>query len=208
MNKIINNMIYVLAVILGILILIFKDNLANIILIVSIFSFLIGALLIIVKNLYGYLLSGIGLSTIIGTILYRMKILELNDTITFTLSLSLIMTITMAYVIEFIKDKKNMKIHSLITEGEVIDIVRVPNVKKEVYYPIYRYEVDGELFDVDYLRIFKRKVPEIGDKKTIRVNPYDHLDVYFEQTKKDKLFIICCYLFLIIVSIYIIVGLF
>lgn len=208
MKKIINNIIYILGVILAILIIIFRKKLVIIVLIASIFSFLIGLLLIAIKNVYGYLCAGIGLSTFLGWLFYKFEILMLNDAVTFVMALTLASTITIAYIIEIIRARVNLKIHSLEVEAEVIDLQKVPNVKKDLYYPVFGYVIDKKSFEVDYLKIYKKKIPEIGDKKKIFINPYDHFDVYFAQEKKDKIYIFCCYTFLVIMAVLIIVGLF
>ena len=104
--------------------------------------------------------------------------------------------------------KKILETHTLVVEAQVVDLEKNPNLKKEAYLPIYAYSVKDENYEVPYVRYFTKNVPDIGSIKEIKLNPLDHMDVYFEQELKDKIFNITCMFFLIIVSLIVIIGLF
>ena len=55
---------------------------------------------------------------------------------------------------------------------------------------------------------YEKRIPKLGDKLIIFVNPEDPLDVYFEKSKSDKLYGIAVGMFLLIASIVIIITLF
>ena len=208
MEKIINTIMYVIGVIVAILVLIFSKNLFYITIIGAVALLLVGICLLFLKKTYGYLCVGIGFSTIIAIILYKFKILVLADSITFDFCLSIVITMAVAFLLECYRRKKILETHTLVIEAQVIDLEKNPNLKKEAYLPIYSYTVNDENYEVPYVRYFTKNVPDIGSIKEIKINPLDHMDVYFEQELKDKIFNITCMFFLIIVSLIIMMGLF
>ena len=208
MEKIINIIMYIVGVVAAILILIFRNNLFLITAIGSVVLLVLGICFILLKKTYGYLCVGIGFSTIIAVILYKSKVLVLADSITFTFCLSIVITMLTAFILECYRRKKILETHTLVVEAQVVDLEKNPNLKKEAYLPIYAYSVKDENYDVPYVRYFTKNVPDIGSIKEIKLNPLDHMDVYFEQELKDKIFNITCMFFLIIVSLIVIIGLF
>ena len=91
--------------------------------------------------------------------------------------------------------------HSLEVESTVIDLVKNPNTNKEFYQPIYEYVIDDVVMEVGAPGYYEKRIPKLGDKLKIYVNPENHLDVYFESGKKDRIYNIAVGLFLLIASI-------
>ena len=74
----------------------------------------------------------------------------------------------------------NMQTHCLVVEAEITDLIKNPNLEKEVYYPVLTYKKGGEIFDVNCPEGFYKDIPNIGDKMQININPNDYMDVYFK----------------------------
>ncbi len=203
-----SNILYVCMVIMAILIVVFKDNMSAIVIILAVGLVVGGIGYLLEKKPAGYLMLGVGISLGIGIALYRTNILNIYDTFTFVFAATIAASMILALIIETIRKKQILNTHTTIVEAELVDLVRNVNVKKELYLPVYSYKVDGEIYEVNYIKHLSKHLPSIGSTKPLRVNPKNHVDVYFEPETKDKAMYISCAVFLSVVSIAIIISLF
>ncbi|MBE6146547.1 MAG: hypothetical protein E7171_08035 [Firmicutes bacterium] len=207
-NKIIDSIRFTIGVVTLILVFIFKSNLSTVGLVAGVGVALYGVCSLLMGERLGYVFSGLGSSLFISIIIYKMKILPQFESITFFMCLSLSLIVIISIIFDEITDKEMKKKHSLEVESTVIDLVKNPNTNKEFYQPIYEYVIDDVVMEVGAPGYYEKRIPKLGDKLIIYVNPEDHLDVYFEKGKRDKIYNIAVGLFLLIASIVIIISLF
>ena len=207
-NKIIDSIRFTIGVVTLILVFIFKSNLSTVGLVAGVGVALYGVCSLLMGERLGYVFSGIGSSLFISIVIYKMKILPQFESITFFMCLSLSLIVIISIIFDEITDKEMKKKHSLEVESTVIDLVKNPNTNKEFYQPIYEYVIDDVVMEVGAPGYYEKRIPKLGDKLIIYVNPEDHLDVYFEKGKRDKIYNIAVGLFLLIASIVIIISLF
>ena len=207
-NKIIDSIRFTIGVVTLILVFIFKSNLSTVGLVAGVGVALYGVCSLLMGERLGYVFSGLGSSLFISIIIYKMKILPQFESITFFMCLSLSLIVIISIIFDEITDKEMKKKHSLEVESTVIDLVKNPNTNKEFYQPIYEYVIDDVVMEVGAPGYYEKRIPKLGDKLIIYVNPEDHLDVYFEKGKIDKKYNIAVGLFLLIASIVIIISLF
>lgn len=208
MEKVLNPILYILGIILTVLILIFKDNLFVVLCILTAYMIVFGIIWILLKQKIGSISLSVGISVLVAIILNKNKFLVVSDSITFAICLSLILVLGLTFLINYFTRKNILRTHTIVLEAEVIDLVANPNSKKEMYLPIYSYKIGRDIYEVEYFRFYEKNIPTIGSKKTLRVNPHNHVDVFFDQETQNKVFNICCYICLIVVCLYIIIGLF
>lgn len=180
MKKIIDNIIYILTAILLTTIVLLKDKYFIMLCLAAGGLIIIGILLFINKNSYALILTPVGICLSISIILYKNFKYPIHKVtlIFFMLSLILIMIFTIIryfYLLRF-----NMQTHCLVVEAEITDLIKNPNLEKEVYYPVLTYKKGGEIFDVNCPEGFYKDIPNIGDKMQININPNDYMDVYFK----------------------------
>ena len=207
-NKIIDSIRFTIGVVTLILVFIFKSNLSTVGLVAGIGVALCGFCSLLMGERLGYVFSGLGSSLFISMIIYKMKLLPQFESVTFFMCLSLSLIVIISIIFDEITDKEMKKKHSLEVESTVIDLVKNPNTNKEFYQPIYEYVIDDVVMEVGAPGYYEKRIPKLGDKLIIYVNPEDHLDVYFEKGKRDKIYNIAVGLFLLIASIVIIISLF
>lgn len=207
-NKIIDSIRFTIGVVTLILVFIFKSNLSTVGLVAGVGVALYGVCSLLMGERLGYVFSGLGTSLFISIVIYKMKILPQFESITFFMCLSLSLIVIISIIFDEITDKEMKKKHSLEVESTVIDLVKNPNTNKEFYQPIYEYVIDDVVMEVGAPGYYEKRIPKLGDKLIIYVNPEDHLDVYFEKGKRDKIYNIAVGLFLLIASIVIIISLF
>ena len=87
-------------------------------------------------------------------------------------------------IIYYLILKHNLKTHNLLVTAQIVDLIKNPNTKKEIYYPVLNYTIDGESFEINYPLGFTKNIPNIDDTIDISINPNDHMDVYFKPLKK------------------------
>lgn len=208
MEKILNIISYILGISLAILVLIFKNNFFLLLCILVVYLIFFGIIWIILKKQFGSIALSAGISILLAIILNKSNVLVMSDSVTFAICLSLILILGLSFLMDYMLRRRILRMYTIVTDAEVIDLIINPNSKKEMYLPVYSYKVNNELYEVSYFRFFTKNIPQIGSKKTIRINPYNYADVFFEQEKSNKFLNMCCYIFLIIVCISIIVGLF
>lgn len=207
-NKIIDSIRFVIGVITLLLVFFFKDNLSTVGLVAGVGVALCGFCSLLLGERLGYVFSGLGSSLFISMIIYKMKLLPQFESITFFMCLSLSLIVVISIIFDEVTDKDMKKKHSLEVEATVIDLIKNPNTNKEFYQPLYEYEVDGVVMEVGSPVYYEKRIPKLGDRLRIYVNPDNHLDVYFESGKIDKIYSIAVGLFLLIASIVIIISLF
>ena len=207
-NKIIDSIRFTIGVVTLILVFIFKSNLSTVGLVAGIGVALCGFCSLLMGERLVYVFSGLGSSLFISMIIYKMKLLPQFESITFFMCLSLSLIVFIYFIFDKITDKDMKKKHSLEVESTVIDLVKNPNTNKEFYQPIYEYEIDDVVMEVGAPGYYEKRIPKLGDKLKIYVNPENHLDEYFESGKRDRIYNIAVGLFLLIASIVIIISLF
>lgn len=160
------------------------------------------------KNKMGCLSFGVGLSGFFTYFVYIKKILDVYSCITFMIcsSVSLILFFTLLFY--FLAKYYYKKEFSIVVDGEVVDLIRKKDSKKELYKPIYSYTIDNLNYTVEYIKFLKFLIPNIGDKKRMYVHPNDHLNVYFMPEKMEIIVNLFTCLTFIILPIIIIVSLF
>lgn len=207
-QKIIDTMIYIIAIITVILILIFQTNKSMVLLIASIGGILLGLCFTIQNKKHGILIISLCISLLLSTILYKNKTLTLHNSLTFFISLSIASMLLITFIVEFINRKIISKIYTIKQQATVIDLKKYPNSKKEYYQPIYEYEIDNNIYHVEYPDYKQKFIPNIGDKKDIYIDPNNYEEIYFKPEIKDDLFKFFIGLILIIACLIILVGLF
>jgi hypothetical protein len=207
-NKMLDTIRFIIGVVTLILVFIFKKSLSDVGLIAGVGVTLYGICSLLMKEKLGYIFSGIGCSLFISILIFKLGILPQFESMTLFMCLSLSLIIVISMIFDKVADTDFKKTHSLTVEATVIDLVKNPNTNKEFYQPIYEYEVDGVVMNVGAPGYYEKRIPKLGDKLIIYVNPEDALDVYFEERKSDKLYHLAVGLFLLIASIIIIITLF
>lgn len=207
-ETILDTLSFIVAIVTIIVVVCLRSNYTYLILCGSIGATLYGLLASLNKNNYGYLFLSIGCSALITIILYMNKVLVRADAITFMITCSVFTLMIITLIFNYLNRKNNFKTYDLMVEGKVIDLVKNPNTKKEYFQPVYEFEVDGEVFNVNYPVFKNRFIPNIGDTEKIYVNSKDHKDVFFDKTVGEKICDYAVSAFLIIASLIIMITLF
>ncbi len=208
MKKIIDNVIYVLTAALLITIVALKDNYFLLLTVASVGLIIIGILLFINKNNYAPILTPVGISLGISLIAYKYASFPLHKSILLFFMLSIISIMIFTLIKYHITLKENIKIHSMVIEAEVTDLVKNPNLEKDVYYPVLTYEKGSEIFDINYPVGYYKNIPNIGDKIAINVNPNDYMDVYFKPTNDAILKNVISGISVIVLATIVLIGIF
>ncbi len=207
-NKILENMSFAVLAITLVVIAIFNKN-ANVMLYVASIGMIIyGLLASILKNRYGAMILGGGISLILAVTMYNNKILDKVDSLTFFVALTMCFICIISYVFMIINEKTLKSKYNMEVEAEVIDLEKNPNTKKEYYRPIYAYYLDNGEYKVALPYYLNKNFPKIGDKIKLKLDSNDHADVYFEKTLLNKLYYWSVGIVMIIASIGIIISLF
>ena len=207
-DTIIDNLSFVVGLITIILLVIFRNNLSLDILITSIGISLYGLISVFRKNRYGYFLISVGLSLLITILLYRNDILDKVDSITFMIVCSIFLLMICSFIFDYFNKKETLSIFSMTVEGELIDLKRNPNMKKDYFQPIYRYTIKKDNYVVGYPKYLNKFLPKIGSTIKIHVNPDNYEETYFDKSKLDVLYTYLISLFLLIASLIIMITLF
>ena len=207
-NKILDNISFGIIVITLLLIVFYQNNGVAMLYIGAIGLVLYGVVASIQLNKYGTISLGCGTSLLVTMILYTMKVLDKVDSITFMVVTSMMVISLLSLIFMVLNDKKAFKRYSLIVEGEVVDLERNPNTKKDYYRPIYAYVVDDYEYEVAFPNYLTKRIPNVGDKTKIYVDPQDHGEVYFEKTLSDKIKLWGTGIGLFVISLIILITLF
>ena len=184
MKKVIDNIIYILGVSLLIAIVVLKDKYFIMVSLAAIGLTIIGILLFINKNNYAPVVLPSGLSMSLAAILYRFYKIPLYKVVVLFFMLSLILIMIGTMIKYHLILRENLMTHKLEIAAKVVDLVKNPNEEVDFYFPVLRYEIEGESFDINYPWGFAKNIPNIGDKISININPNDYLDVYFKPERK------------------------
>lgn len=174
----------------------------------SVLGFLLGICYALKKNKLGYLSCGIGVSGIITYVIYIKEILDIYACVTFMICLSVSLTLFLTLFFFCLTCYLRKHEYSHVVEGEVIELIRKNNEKKEFYKPVYIYSVNDVSYKVEYIKYIKYFIPNIGDKKKLYLYPTDPLNVYFMPERIEIIVNILTCLTFIIMPIFILVGLF
>lgn len=207
-NKTVDTIRFIVGVVTVILVFIFKSSLSTAGLIGGVGLLLYGICSLLLGERLGYVFSGLGVSLFTSVLIYKFGLLPQFESITFFMCLSLSLIIVISLIFDEVTEREFKKKYSLETEATVIDLVKNPNTNKEFYQPVYEYVVNDVVMEVGSPVYYEKRIPKLGDKLIIFVNPEDPLDVYFEKSKSDKLYGIAVGMFLLIASIVIIITLF
>lgn len=187
-NKLIDNVSFAVLIITLLLIAVFRENGKVILFIASGGLVLYGTCACLQKQRYGTLIIGSGLSLLVTMFLYVFEMLDKSKSITFMICLSCFVIALLSLIFMLITQKEAMKRYSLIVEGEVIDLEKNPNTKKEYYKPIYNYVIKNMVYTVEYPYFLQKGLPKIGDKSKIYVDPNEPGEVYFDRKILGKLY--------------------
>lgn len=182
-NKIVDILLSLFGIIIAMLIIIFQKQNFILFNIAFVGCVIFGILLLLKNNKIGLLLNGIGIGGIFSLLIYTKKILDMGHTVTFFFFLSLTVMLILSLIVGIIYRINILKEYNLIVDGEVVDLIKNPNVKKDYYMPVYRYVVDGNEYFVDDIEFKHNFVPDIGQIKNLYVKPSDPLQVYFLPSK-------------------------
>lgn len=208
MKKVLENLKFVVGIVTLLLVFVFKNDLSIVALVGGVGVALYGICSFLTGEKIGFVLTGLGISLVSATSIYKLNILPEFESVTFFICLSMALIVILSFIFEYFNDKDLRKVHSLEVEAEVVDLLKNPNTTKEYYQPIYEYSLNEEILTVGLPGFINKGIPNLGDKLKIYVNPNDILDVYFEKRKSDKLYMIAVGLFFLIASIVIIITLF
>ena len=207
-NKIIDVLIFIFGVVFALLLIAFQKQNDKLFIVAFLGCIVFGILLLFKFNKLGLLLEGIGIGGIVSLIIYYNEILKLGNTVTFFFCLSLAVMLILSLILGIIYRISVMKKFNLIIEGEVVDLVKNPNVKKDYYMPVYKYVIDGNEYFVEDINFKHNFVPNIGQIKKLYVDPNDPLQVYFLPSKFNDIKNVFGILFLSILCIIVIISLF
>lgn len=187
-KKLIDNVSFAVLIITLLLIAVFRENGKVILFIASGGLVLYGTCACLQKQRYGTLIIGSGLSLLVTMFLYVFEMLDKSKSITFMICLSCFVIALLSLIFMLITQKEAMKRYSLIVEGEVINLEKNPNTKKEYYKPIYNYVIKNMVYTVEYPYFLQKGLPKIGDKSKIYVDPNEPGEVYFDRKILGKLY--------------------
>lgn len=207
-DKILYVLIYIVTILTIIITLFFQKDLTKVVWTISIGSTIAGFLTILKKNNYGYLIFSVGFSLLLTISLYTLNLLDKGDSVTFMICSSIFLLMLITFIISIINNNKIKQIYSKEIEATVSDLIKNPNTNKEYYQVIYEYVIDDNLYTVgspDYINNF---IPNIGDKRKLRVNSKDFTDVFFDKRIIDQIYEKGLVISLIIISLIIIITLF
>jgi len=183
MKKVLDNLIYIVGVTAVILFLIFKDNTKVVVIGIGVFSLIISILLILKKNSLAMITSIVSIMFCITLILYFLANMSISKVIPLFLLGSFFFILLYSTINYKILLDQSIKAHKLEVEGEIVDLVKNPNVSEVVLTPVVKYKIDGESFEVNYYCSFLEKnAPSLGTKVKLNVNPNDYYDVYYKPS--------------------------
>ncbi len=207
-EKIIDNLSFIIGVLSVIFVVLYKDNILIAGIIAGIGATLYGFLKALQEKNFGYILISVGISLITSLLVYKYKILDRADSLTLMICLSTFILMIITSIFAYFNRKKTFKKYDLNIEAEAIDLIKNPNTNKDYYQVVYSYEINNKYYSVKTPGFINSFIPKIGDKITIYVESSDHANVYFDKTKREKIYEIGLSLFLIIASFIIIIFLF
>lgn len=182
MKKVLDWLTTLLVFLLAILVVIFRNDLTICAIIASIFGIVIGILNLINKNNYGTLVISISICLLISVLLYINNIFEYMDALTFMICSSVLLLTILSFITDIINTKNILKKYDTNVIGKVVDLIEDKNVSKEVYVPVYEYEVNGLIYNIDGYKYYDKNIPNIGDEIVLRIDSKEPNEVYFKKT--------------------------
>lgn len=205
-EKVINCLTYILTIILVIGILLFQNDIKKVFIFGSVMAFFLGILMVLRENKIGFLVTALGFSGVVTFFIYEREILDFNDSVTFMVCLSVALMVVLTDIFMVRMRKMILKKFNIILLGEVIDLEKNKNTRKEFYKIIYRYDIGGMEYIVEDPRYKKSNLPAIGDKREILVDPENLESTYFLPSKQEDLMVIVASLVFVIGAIGIIIS--
>ncbi len=206
-NKILENLSFGIGAITFLLFFIFIKNIKVACIIGGGGSTLYGLCTMFNKEKTGYIFFSIGMAVAIGASLFMLKVLDKADTVIFILCGGTFLLMIVSVIFNILNNINMRKKYSLVIEAEVIDLVKNPNVKAEYYQPIYKYEIDGKVYSVNFPGYKKNFIPKLGDTMTLYVEPEDHASAYFDKPIIEKVYSYASSIFLGVITLIIAIGL-
>lgn len=207
-NKILDVIIGIIGIAIAILFIIFKDNYQVLLYCMSSLGILIGICFVLKKANYGYLIVSICGSLLLSTIFYYNKILGFNDCVTFMICGSVALVMFFTTIFDYLIKKGIKMKYSLNVVARVIDLEKNRNVSKECYAPVYEYMVDDQYYEIVAPYYLDKNIPSIGDELNLRVDPKEPEQVYFDKSLTEEIKDKVVAIFLMVVCVIIIIGLF
>lgn len=207
-DKIVDGLIGVFVLALVILLVVFRESYEALLYSASILGVIIGILFVVKKANYGYIIISVSGSLLLSTIFYYSKLLIFNDCVTFMICSSVALLMFFSTIFDYLIKKAIKAKYALEIVAKVIDLEKNRNVQKECYAPVYEYEVDKIVYEILAPYYLDKNIPSIGDEISVRVDPINPDQVYFEKELKEKIKDKIVSIFLMIICVIIIVGLF
>ena len=205
MKKVLDWIKFILCVAYALYIIINKDNYYGMVLFACPLVVIIGIIMAINKEDKWWLVLLIGICLSISFLLFRFNVIDLYEAVVFVLILTLLSVLASSLIAYFLKIKTSMNIHKMVVEAEIVDMIRNPNLEKEVYIPLLIYAVNEEEFEFNYVPSQFEKY-SIGDKITAYINPNDYYDVYIPPVKKAIIKNVVGIVFIMIITIVILID--
>ena len=205
-KKLVSGIGYAIILVLLIIIFINQKNTQIVLFAFAIGLLIYGIIQIMNKKIVGHILTCLSVSLAVTGYLYFSKTLALPQAFTFMLSSSVAILMVLTLVFTIIKKLIVDKNFELKVEAQVIDLVNNPNTDSKYFQPYYLYVIDGQEYNVLFPGFINKNIPKIGDKRIIRVDKDDHMNVYFEKTPMEKISDIVLEVFFLVVSIVIAIG--
>ena len=208
MKKVLDWLTTLLVFLLAVLVVIFRNDLTICAIIASIFGIVIGILNLINKNNYGTLVISISICLLISVLLYINNIFEYMDALTFMICSSVLLLTILSFITDIINTKNILKKYDTNVIGKVVDLIEDQNVSKEVYVPVYEYEVNGLIYNIDGYKYYDKNIPNIGDEIVLRIDSKEPTEVYFKKTFFEEFKFKIVAIVMMIMCIIILVSLF
>mgnify|MGYP007056167223 CR=1 FL=1 len=207
-DKLLDNITYIIGLITIILVVVLSKHLTNSLIVGEIGASLYGVVSIIKKERTGFLVLSLGIGALISTLLYKVDLFDKFEAIQFMIGISVFLLMILSGIFMILKYMEVKKKYDLVVEAVVVDLQTDPNTKKEFYKPVYQYNVDGLSYDVSYPTFISKNIPKIGSKVSLMVESKDPMSVYFSENVTTKIYNIATIIFLLLVSIIVLVGVF
>lgn len=208
MKKILDFISALLIFILGILVIVFRNDLITLAIIAGVIGILIGLCNMINKNNNGILIFVISICLLVSVSIYNNKILGYSDTLTFMICCSVFFISLFSFIKDIFDIKTILKKYDLIVTGKVVDLIQDKNVSKEVYVPLYEYVVNDVAYNIEDYKYYDKNIPNIGDEIILRVDSKEPREVYFKKTVFEVIRFKFVTILLMIMCICILVSLF
>ena len=121
-NKLLENISFVIIAVTLVLVAIFNKSSIMMLYIAGVGCLLYGLLASLLKNRYGAMIMGGGISLLITMFIYTNKILDKVDSLTFFVSLTLTLISIISYVFMIMNEKIIKNKYNMEVEAKVVDL--------------------------------------------------------------------------------------